>query len=68
MELMELVENEPTTRPFQCDWQSCTKVRHPAISGPDREVTDSKDYRASTENLICKDISEYTQMRDHTPV
>ncbi|KAM7193354.1 hypothetical protein V8F20_008404 [Naviculisporaceae sp. PSN 640] len=25
MELMELVENEPTTRPFQCDWQSCGK-------------------------------------------
>ncbi|KAJ4204022.1 hypothetical protein NW767_004882 [Fusarium falciforme] len=25
MELMELVENEPTARPFQCDWQSCTK-------------------------------------------
>ncbi len=27
MELMELVENEPTTRPFQCDWASCGKVR-----------------------------------------
>ncbi|KAK0634839.1 hypothetical protein B0T17DRAFT_586523 [Bombardia bombarda] len=25
MELMELVENEPTTRPFQCDWVSCGK-------------------------------------------
>ncbi|KAK3314689.1 zinc finger protein 32 [Apodospora peruviana] len=25
MELMELVDNEPTTRPFQCDWQSCGK-------------------------------------------
>ncbi|KAK4453057.1 hypothetical protein QBC34DRAFT_446487 [Podospora aff. communis PSN243] len=25
MELMELVENEPTTRPFQCDWASCGK-------------------------------------------
>lgn len=23
---MELVENEPTARPFQCDWQSCNKV------------------------------------------
>ncbi|KAH7233816.1 uncharacterized protein BKA55DRAFT_667188 [Fusarium redolens] len=22
---MELVENKPTARPFQCDWQSCTK-------------------------------------------
>lgn len=29
MELMELVENEPTARPFQCDWQSCTKVGCP---------------------------------------
>ena len=30
MELMELVENEPTARPFQCDWQSCNKVcSHP---------------------------------------
>ena len=27
MELMELVENEPTARPFQCDWQQCNKVR-----------------------------------------
>lgn len=26
MELMELVENEPTARPFQCDWKSCDKV------------------------------------------
>ncbi|KAI0143051.1 hypothetical protein GGR57DRAFT_495432 [Xylariaceae sp. FL1272] len=25
MELMELVDNEPTARPFQCDWQSCSK-------------------------------------------
>ncbi|KAH8878655.1 hypothetical protein GQ53DRAFT_85858 [Thozetella sp. PMI_491] len=25
MELMELVENEPTSRPFQCDWQQCNK-------------------------------------------
>ncbi|KEZ43851.1 C2H2 finger domain-containing protein [Scedosporium apiospermum] len=25
MELLELVENEPTARPFQCDWQSCNK-------------------------------------------
>jgi hypothetical protein len=25
MALTELVVNEPTTRPFQCDWQSCTK-------------------------------------------
>jgi len=29
MELMELVENEPTARPFQCDWQSCNKVCSP---------------------------------------
>ena len=27
MELLELVENEPTARPFQCDWQPCDKVR-----------------------------------------
>ncbi|KAK3933818.1 hypothetical protein QBC46DRAFT_431062 [Diplogelasinospora grovesii] len=25
MELIELLENGPTTRPFQCDWQSCGK-------------------------------------------
>ncbi|PNY28447.1 Zinc finger protein [Tolypocladium capitatum] len=25
MELLELVEYEPTTRPFQCDWESCNK-------------------------------------------
>ncbi|PHH49685.1 Zinc finger protein 143 [Ceratocystis fimbriata CBS 114723] len=25
MELMELVENEPTARPFQCDWTNCNK-------------------------------------------
>lgn len=27
MELMELVDNEPTARPFQCDWDGCGKVR-----------------------------------------
>lgn len=26
MELMELVDVEPAARPFQCDWQECTKV------------------------------------------
>lgn len=26
MELLELVEYEPATRPFQCDWDSCNKV------------------------------------------
>ena len=26
MELMELVENEPTAGPFQCEWQTCEKV------------------------------------------
>ncbi|KAI0384624.1 hypothetical protein F5Y04DRAFT_217715 [Hypomontagnella monticulosa] len=25
MELMELVDNEPTARPFRCDWETCTK-------------------------------------------
>ncbi|KAF4510944.1 hypothetical protein G6O67_002789 [Ophiocordyceps sinensis] len=25
MELLELVEYEPTTRPFQCDWDACNK-------------------------------------------
>ncbi|KAH9896396.1 hypothetical protein F4778DRAFT_266310 [Xylariomycetidae sp. FL2044] len=25
MELLELVDNEPTARPFQCDWKSCNK-------------------------------------------
>ena len=30
MELLELVENEPTARPFQCDWQACSKVSMPA--------------------------------------
>lgn len=26
MDVMELVENEPNARPFQCDWQTCAKV------------------------------------------
>ncbi|RKF58510.1 Zinc finger protein 322 [Golovinomyces cichoracearum] len=25
MDVMELVENEPNARPFQCDWQTCNK-------------------------------------------
>ncbi|KAH7320980.1 hypothetical protein B0I35DRAFT_407996 [Stachybotrys elegans] len=25
MELLELVENEPTARPFQCEWETCDK-------------------------------------------
>ncbi|TIC97061.1 Pair-rule protein odd-paired [Colletotrichum higginsianum] len=32
---MELVENEPTARPFQCDWQSCNK-RHYRIHTNER--------------------------------
>jgi hypothetical protein len=27
MDVMELVENEPNARPFECDWQACSKVR-----------------------------------------
>jgi len=27
MELLELVDNEPTSRPFACDWSKCGKVR-----------------------------------------
>lgn len=34
MEVIEIVENEPTTaRAFQCDWETCGKVRSPASSG-----------------------------------
>lgn len=32
MEVMELVDNEPTIRPFQCTWESCGKVRMRASS------------------------------------
>jgi hypothetical protein len=26
MELLELVDHEPATRPFKCDWEPCGKV------------------------------------------
>src|SRR5690554_1584303 len=29
MELMEVVGNEPTARPFQCEWLTCKKVSRP---------------------------------------
>ncbi|EXM16480.1 Zinc finger C2H2-type [Fusarium oxysporum f. sp. vasinfectum] len=28
MELVQVVKNEPSARPFQCNWQSCTKDFH----------------------------------------
>lgn len=68
MELMELVENEPTSRPFQCDWQACNKVsfNHPtAVLTMSRKDTNPQ-YRASTASRTCKDITAFTQMSDLT--
>ena len=31
MDVMELVENEPNARPFQCDWQTCNKVSNEIV-------------------------------------
>jgi hypothetical protein len=42
MDVMELVENEPNARPFQCDWQTCNKVSN--------EV--DFDTAASTDSLL----------------
>lgn len=62
---MELVENEPNARPFQCDWQACNKVR--AVPRCWRE-TGLILSRASTGSLIYRDITEFTRMRGHIRV
>jgi hypothetical protein len=63
MDVMELVENEPNARPFQCDWQTCNKVSN-AVDRLERQLTACS--RVSTENLTFKDITESTQTKDHT--
>lgn len=49
MELLELVENEPTARPFQCDWQSCNKVSIPTEDASTDNVTDSSNSELQSE-------------------
>jgi hypothetical protein len=64
MDVMELVENEPNARPFQCDWQTCSKVCGSLMD--DVEAGTDRKNRASTGSPIFKDIIESTQTRDHT--
>jgi len=70
MDVMELVENEPNARPFQCDWQTCSKVRRkdPESGKSMASIGLMIFCRASTENQTFKDIIESIQMNGLTPV
>lgn len=58
MEPLETVDNEPTSRPFQCDWDACNKVRcYDSHIRPG--LTDL--YRALIVNRTCRGIIEFTQ-------
>ena len=64
MELMELVENEPNARPFQCDWQTCNKVR--TWKTAEGEGCTDAVRRASTESPIFSAIIASTPMSGPT--
>lgn len=68
MELLELVENEPTSRPFQCDWQSCNKVRISAEDEPTETGANHPNIRALTGSRTYSATTEYIPMSDHTHV
>jgi uncharacterized Zn-finger protein len=50
MDVMELVENEPNARPFQCDWQTCSKVSVLlASTHPGRILTSSQSFNRKSD-------------------
>ena len=65
MDIMELVENEMSYRPFQCDWHTC----HKACAMPEgsEEFRLMRFCRASSEILTFKDIIVSIRTSDRTP-
>ena len=71
MDVMELVENEPNARPFQCDWKTCNKVdiHHGNLGKVQATDHVANLYsRASIANQIYRDIIEFIPMSAHTLV
>ncbi|KAL3297864.1 C2H2 finger domain-containing protein [Colletotrichum asianum] len=62
MELMELVENEPTARPFQCDWQSCNKSS--SLARHRRIHTGKRPYKCAHDGCL-KSFCRKTTMVKH---
>ncbi|KAK2629836.1 hypothetical protein QTJ16_000656 [Diplocarpon rosae] len=60
MDVMELVENEPNARPFQCDWQTCCKSS--SLARHRRIHTGKRPYKCAHEGCLKRFVPQREQL------